>query len=49
VGRNNVVDKLAKRLLNSTDLLDVVPTICYRAAIQQFFNKLCMSDKLVAT
>jgi hypothetical protein len=31
------------RLLNSTDLLQVVPTTCYRPAIQQV-----VSDKLVA-
>jgi hypothetical protein len=28
------------RLLSSTDLLRVVPTTCYRPAIQQFVNKL---------
>jgi hypothetical protein len=27
-------------LLSSTDLLQVVPTTCYRPAIQQFVNKL---------
>ena len=35
-----VENLLATRLLNSTDLLQVVPTICYRPAIQQFVNKL---------
>jgi hypothetical protein len=39
----------AKRLLSSTDLLQVVPTTCYRPAIQQFVNKLHVSDNLVAT
>jgi hypothetical protein len=38
----------ATRLLSSTDLLQVVPTTCYRPAIQQFVNKL-LSDNLVAT
>jgi hypothetical protein len=28
------------RLLSSTDLLQVVPTTCYRTAIQQLLNKL---------
>jgi hypothetical protein len=32
--------QLATRLLSSTDLLHVVPTTCYRPAIQQFVNKL---------
>ena len=31
---------LATRLLSSTDLLEVVPTTCYRPAIQQFVNEL---------
>jgi hypothetical protein len=46
-----VVDKLstacsqlATRLLSSTDLLQVVPTTCYRPAIQQV-----VSDNFVAT
>jgi hypothetical protein len=29
-----------KRLLSTTDLLQVVPTTCYRPATQQFVNKL---------
>jgi hypothetical protein len=32
--------QLATRLLSSTNLLQVVPTTCYRPAIQQFVNKL---------
>jgi hypothetical protein len=35
-----VLKQLATRLLNSTDLLQVVPTTRYRPAIQQFVNKL---------
>jgi hypothetical protein len=35
-----LVDNLATRLLSPTDLLQVVPTTCYRSAIQQFANKL---------
>ena len=35
-----LVDNLLTRLLSSTDLLQVVPTTCYRPAIQQFVNKL---------
>jgi hypothetical protein len=31
---------LATRLLSSADLLQVVPTTCYRPAIQQLVNKL---------
>ena len=30
--------QLSTRLLSSTDLLQVVPTTCYRPAIQQFIN-----------
>jgi hypothetical protein len=37
------------RLLSSTDLLQVVPTTCYRPAIQQFINRQVVSDNLVAT
>jgi hypothetical protein len=35
-----LVDNLLTRLLSSTDLLQVVPTTCYRPVIQQFVNKL---------
>jgi hypothetical protein len=35
-----VIDKLATSMLSSLDLLQVVPTTCYRPAIQQFVNKL---------
>jgi hypothetical protein len=34
--------QLAIRLLSSADLLQVVPTTCYRPAIQQFVNKLLL-------
>ena len=45
--------QLATRLLSSTDLLQVVPTTCYRPAIQQFVNKLWLAtlqelDKITA-
>jgi hypothetical protein len=45
--------QLAKRLLSSTDLLQAVPTTCYRPAIQQFVNKLWVTtlyqlDKITA-
>ena len=32
--------QLATRFLSSTDLLQVVPTTCYRPAVQQFLDKL---------
>jgi hypothetical protein len=41
--------QLATRLLSSTDLLQVVPTTCYRSAIQQYICQQVVSDNLVAT
>jgi hypothetical protein len=38
--QQDVFALLVPSLLNSTDLLQVVPTTCYRPAIQQFVNKL---------
>jgi hypothetical protein len=40
--------QLATRLLSSTDLLQVVPTTCYRPAIQQYIRQQVVSDNLVA-
>jgi hypothetical protein len=34
------------RLLSSTDLLQIVPTTCYRPTIQQFVNKLLNCRRL---
>ena len=36
----SLLSTIATRLLSSTDLLQVVPTTCYRLEIQQFINKL---------
>jgi hypothetical protein len=35
-----LVDNLTQGWLSSTDLLQVVPTTCYRPAIHQFVNRL---------
>ena len=43
-----VSNKLATSLMNSTALLQVVPTTCYRAASQQVVNKLWVTNLLQA-